>query len=233
MKSIYLLYGAIVLNASFASMLFGKEILLMDHAGEPAHLSVNSSDQFEHVIEDVSLYYKSADTGSHSPLCLNLTITDDQMVVKQQNSGRNYHAKVTAHEKKDIEFLVTRMAWDNPKKLWDYEDDMNKAGDRIMHLHPLKFLETICIHEKLCAGLKAIRERNILVWPNFSKGSVKTLKEEHKLNNVIPHIEEFASTIGVNVKLLMPLAKKERWDDFVKSVADHVQRSNDPNRYDM
>lgn len=160
-------------------------------------------------------------------------IANDKLLVKQQSVGRNYHAKVTAQEKKDIEFLVVHMAWDNPKKLWDYENEMNKAGERIMHLHPLKFLEAICTNEKLCAGLKAIRERNILVWPNFSKGSVKTLREEHKYNNVIPHIEEFANTIGVNVKFLIPLAKKEHWEDFVKSVADHVQRTNDPNRYDM
>lgn len=155
-------------------------------------------------------------------------------VVKSEQAWRDYHVKATAKDKKELEFLITKMAWEkNPKKLWDIADEMNAAGDRIMHLHPLKFLETICTDEKLCTGLKAIRERTILVWPSFAKGSVTTLKEEHALDNVIQYIEEFAEVIDVDVNLLMPLAKKEKWDAFVKCVADNVKRPNTPNRYDM
>lgn len=229
LKLISCVLGTFIINASLMS----KEIIYIDPTGEAYSLPISSSDQFEDVIEDLTLYAQSTH-GSSLPIALNVMVTEKEVVVKNHKPDRDYHVPVTPQEKKELEFLVTKMAWEkNPKRLWDLESEMNKAGDRIMHLHPLKFLEAICTDDKLCAGLKAIRTRTILVWPRFLKGSVTTLKEEHKYNNVLPFIEEFAETIGVDVKYLMPHAKKENWDEFVKVVADKVERTGDTKRYDM
>lgn len=221
------------LTALTPSILFSKELVFVDSMGEATHLSINSTDQFDDVIEDIAQYMQTNEDKS-LPLCLNLLITDKQLVVNSNEKGRDYYAPLNSKEKKDLEFIIQTIAWEkNPKKLWDMEDELNKAKARIFHLHPFKFLEGICTNEKLCTGLKAIRERTILVWPQFVKGCVTTLKTEHKLNNVHPYIEEFAVAVGVDSKYLWPSAKKENWEEFVKVVADKVKRSNEPNRYDM
>jgi len=210
-----------------------KDVYLIDCLGESYPLAINSTDNFCDVIDDLAIYMKS-DNRSTSPVSMNVLVSDTEVIINSQKSKRNYHTKVTSKEKKDIQFLITKMAWEkNPKKLWDLENEMNRAGERIINLHPFKFLETICTDEKLCVGLKAIRSRNILIWPRFVKGSVTSLKEEHAYNNVLPYVQEFAKIIGVDVNLLMPLAKNQKWEEFVKTVADKVERANNPNRYDM
>ena len=214
-------------------VVISKNVILIDQAGESYPLAINSSDSFGEVIENLSSYAR-ADEDISIPVSLNFLVTNQEVIVNSQKSKRNYHTKVTSKEKKDIEFLITKMAWEkNPKKLWDLEKEMNQAGERIINLHPFKFLEAICTDERLCAGLKAIRSRNILIWPRFVKGSVTSLKEEQSYNNVLPYVPEFAKTIGVDVNLLMPLAKAQKWEELVKTVADKVERANNPNRYNM
>lgn len=225
--------GLAVFAALTPFLVLGKEIIFIDSFGESSHLPINSNDQFEEVIDDIALHVQTLE-NKEIPLSLNLLITDKQLVVNSQSKGRDYYTPLNSKEKKDLDFIITTIAWEkNPKKLWDLENDLNKAKERIFHLHPFKFLEGICTDEKLCAGLKAIRERTILVWPQFVKGCVTTLKIEHKIDNVHPYIEEFAKVIGVDSKYLWPSAKKQNWEEFVKVVADKVKRNTDPNRYDM
>lgn len=233
MKYMHVLLGTFYLTLLSPSLLISKEVVFIDATGEPSYLSINSSDQFDEVIDDIAQYVQTIE-AKNLPIALNMLVTDKQLVVNSQKAGRDYYAKLTSKEKKDLEYIITTIAWEkNPKKLWDYENDLNKAKERIFHLHPFKFLEGICTDEKLCAGLKAIRERTILIWPQFVKGCISTLKIEHKLNNVHPHLEEFAKVIDVDSKYLWPSAKKENWEEMVKIVADKVKRGNDLNRYDM
>jgi hypothetical protein len=232
-KCFDLFLGFFFIAALTPPLLASKDLVYIDSCGESNYLNVNSSDHFDEVIQDIVAYAQTSE-DKNLPLSLNLLITDKQLVINSQNKGRNYYAPLSAKEKKDLVFIITTIAWEkNPKKLWDLEDELNKAKERIFHLHPFKFLEGICTDEKLCTGLKAIRERTILVWPQFVKGCVTTLKIEHKLDNVHPYLEEFANVIGVDSKYLWPSAKKENWEEFVKVVAEKVKRNNDPNRYDM
>jgi len=215
------------------SLVISKNIVLLNQTGENYPLTIDANDKFGDVIENLAIYAQSESEGD-LPVSFNFLVTDQEVIVNSHKSKRNYHTKVTSKEMKDVEFLVTKMAWEkNPKKLWDLEKEMNQAGNRIINLHPFKFLEAICTDEKLCAGLKAIRSRNILIWPRFVKGFVSSFKEEHAYNNVLPYVQEFAQTIGVDVNLLMPLAKNQKWEEFVKTVADKVERANNPNRYNM
>lgn len=225
--------GIFLMAALGSNSLVSKDLIFIDVNGESNYLPINSSDKFDDVMEDIATYMKNSE-GRSAPVAFNIVVNDKEVVVNSQKAGRDYHAKLTAKEQKDLEYIVTIIAWEkNPKKLWDHKSDLEKAKERIFHLHPFKFLEGICTNEKLCAGLKAIRERTILVWPEFVKGCITTLKIEHKLDNVLPYISEFAKVVGVDEKYLLPAARTENWEEFVKIVADKVERSNDPNRYDM
>lgn len=228
-KAAHLLLGMLI---GIPSIVAGREVMLIDPTGASIPLSINPNHHFEEVVDDLASYVRSVESSSE-PVILKLLVTDKALIVKSQGNKRDYHLQVNSKEKKDIDFIITTMAWESVKKLWDLESDLNKAGDRILHLHPLKFLEAICTDEKLCVGLKAIRQRNILVWPRFIKGNIKTLEEEQKTNNVVPFVEEFSKTIGVDSKYLLPLANKGKWKEFVETVVDKVPRANNPNRYDM
>ncbi len=157
-KGLKMILGFVFISLLPAPWLPGKEIIFYDSAGEPTYLSINSSDQFDEVIDDIALYVQNSES-KNTPISLNLLITDKQLVVNSQNKGRDYYAPLTSKEKKDLDFIIKTIAWEkNLIKLWDLENDLEKAKERIFHLHPFKFLEAICTDQKLCAGLKAIEK---------------------------------------------------------------------------
>lgn len=226
-----IILSTLALFCSTFSHAFEKEITLIDQAGHPICLSIDSSDRFIDVIDDLQRYYAQTDAGA-SPF--NMMVTTGDVVISPQQAGRDYYRKVTAEEKEDITYLITHMANDELWTLKNNRSKMEKIGDRIVHLHPFKFLETICTSDRLIAGAKGIYDRILLgswVWKEFVDGCVRTLREEHANKNVLPYVGEFAKKIKVDVKFLMPLAQNQKWKEFVTTVVEKVQRTTDADRY--
>ncbi len=167
---------------------------------------------------------------------LTLIVSNNEVFVssKNDNVSRNYNASVNSQEKKDITYILTKMARDNYATLWGAESSLKKAGDRIRHLHPFKFLEAIFTDEELKASAHAIRDRAIKkVWKEFVKGNASTLEQESARHNVQPYVQNFAQTVKIDPNLITPLIQAKRWEDLLNALIDHIPRGNDPNRYNM
>lgn len=237
-KALLVCFSILNLNQPCAAL--EKEVTLIDPLGHATNLAIDSSDKFFDVIENLEKYYAYSVSEESDGLTtgqsveLKMEVTNRTVMIRAQQIGRDYFRKVTSEEKKDIEYIITHMAYDDLKALWDIRTKMKQAGERIDHLHPLKFLETICTSEKTIAGVKGIYDRILLgqwVWEEFVDGCCNTLKEEHAKNNILPYLSDFAKKIKVDLKYLSPLAEKGKWSDFVKTIVQKVPRTMDADRY--
>jgi hypothetical protein len=156
-----------------------------------------------------------------------------QRMGKQANISRNYNTQVTPKEKKDIRFIVKTLSDSTLPSLWTKKKELEKAGDRIDHLHPLKFYTVIFSDEELKVSLMNIRTRS-WVWGEFFSGMSEALADEKKANNLtIPQIEDFCNNLGVDKKPIIAALNENRWTDFVDNLIAQLPRKNNPGRHDL
>lgn len=146
---------------------------------------------------------------------------------------RDYNHEVTAKEKKDLKFIIKTLSEASLASLWTQQKSLEKAGDRIDHLHPLRFLMTVFTDEELKVGLQNIRSRS-WVWDEFFEGLSDSLAtEKRKCNLTIPQIDHFASVLGLDPNLLYPSLNANRWCEFIDLLIKLLPRKNNPSHYDM
>lgn len=145
---------------------------------------------------------------------------------------RNPEAPLTATEKNDIRFIITTLANKNLISIAKHRSELEAAGDRIDHLHPLVFLTTAFTDEELKVGVRKIRGRG-WIWSDFVGGLTKCLATESSCNNLKQEqIASFARKVGIKPELLYPAYDERRWEAFLDELITHVPRTGDPGRID-
>ena len=152
---------------------------------------------------------------------------------RKQAVWRDYTVSVTKQEKKEMTYIITTLANDSLLSIGASRSSLKKAGDKIDHLHPFRFLMTIFTDEKLKAGIHAIRDRGGWTWEGFIDGITGSLKVEGGRNNLLPYVSDFAEKVKIDPSLILPSLEKGKWSDFVNLLIDKIPREIDPNRYDM
>lgn len=156
-----------------------------------------------------------------------------KMLRRLQNE-RNYYVPVTEQEKKEIRYIITTLAQNSLTSLANSKSSLKRAGERIDHIHPLRFLSTVFSNEELKVGVHAIRDRGSWIWDEFIGGLTKSLKEESVRQNMsIEFIQDFATTLKIDPSLILPQIQGGRWKEFVNTLIDTIPRANNPNRYNM
>lgn len=228
-----------IINILFA--LFYINNIYGHEANREIILSSTSEDKFVDVIEclfDTSQKspFSEADSTSQT-LCLEVAVNSNQIFVKsskQQSVQRNYLIPVTQSEKDDLVFITTTLARSSLPSLAVQKPALKRAGDRIDHLHPLRFLMTVFTDEELKANISGIRGRGGWVWDKFYDGLEGSLKEEARKNNMRDEfVVDFANTIGINASIIQPSIQGKRWKELVNTLIDSVPRSGNTARYDM
>lgn len=244
-----LLFTLLVLASS---SIYGKEVVVRAFNGNYLKLIVDQESSFASVMQQIQAILELSEQeqecylatqSSWEESCLNDQGTEfcmDFLASASVNGHlaptaipRNYSAIVTPSEKKDINYIVDTLANASLKNLWDQEDSLNRAGDRINHVHPLRFLMVVFTDEKLKVDIRNIRNRGGKVWRKFIKGLEESLLEESQRldNNMKPeYIQEFAAIVKINPALLFPSAQALRWGEFVQILIDKVPRSGDSGR---
>jgi hypothetical protein len=147
---------------------------------------------------------------------------------------RDYAAPLTDREKADIRFIVLTLANRSVLGIAKDKDAVEKAGDRIDHLHPLNFLLVVFSDDELKVGIKNIREKG-WIWSSFIEGVVMTLEVESRIGNLTDQmLQEFSKKVGVNIHDLQSFSKKGSWEKMVDYLIANVPRAQeDGNRYDF
>ena len=97
-----------------------------------------------------------------------------------------------------------------------YRSLLEEAGDRVSHIHPLRFLMCIFTDMQLKGNMKEIKKRGGMVWGDFLRGLEGSLSEEYKRSNITDQqVLNFSKIVGVDSTILLPLVHKKCWSDFV------------------
>lgn len=145
---------------------------------------------------------------------------------------RSYHNELTHTEKKDLHYLITSLANDSLISIAIHRSNLEHAGDRIEHLHPLRFLLTVFADEELKVGLRNIRSRG-WIWGDFLGGLKQSLITEASIGNIQKeHIQDFAAKLELDPQYLLPAIDRHQWDEFIEILITKVQRKGDSGRYD-
>lgn len=151
-----------------------------------------------------------------------------------QSQVRSYYAPLTPAETRDIVFIVTTLSNSSSFiNLLKHKGELERAGQRVNHVHPLKFLMAIFSDEKSKAGVRNIRSRSF-VWNEFFKGLKDSFNEESSKGNLKDdQIQDFAAHFNLSPALLTPPLKAGQWDQFVDILINSIPRGGGHSRYDM
>ncbi len=219
-----------------------REILVKTAEGETRIFEIDQRVSFEDVIHQINLkldhtiekeFFLDYSLLDASSLNYNRDLPSSYQVSYSAKQGRDYNQEVTAKEKEILTSIVLTLANKSLPKIWKEESTLKKAGDKIDHLHPLRFLMCIFTDEQLKAGIASIRTRS-LVWVRFKKELYKALSEEQARYNLRPEqVQNFAQAIGIDKKLINSAVTQGKWDDFIALLLKHVPRDGNHTRYDM
>lgn len=146
---------------------------------------------------------------------------------------RDFNADVAPQEKEDIRYIVTTLANKPTAKLLFYKTSLDAAGDRVNHVHPLRFLETIFNDEEMKVGMHNIVKKS-WVWKEFMKGLGESLSEEKGRDNLTTEqIEFFANAVELKPSLITGSLNANRWEEFVVLLIKNIPRKGDHNKYNM
>lgn len=150
-----------------------------------------------------------------------------------KEAPRDYYASTSSQEREDIAYIVRTLANTSLVKIMSHQSSLESAGDRVEHLHPLKFLMVIFTDEELKVCMHNLQGRS-WVWKDFLEGVTTSLNDEAAAGNLREeYIKDFAKKIKVDIKLINPSLKKRNWEKFVDLLIEHSPRDGDPTRYDM
>lgn len=129
--------------------------------------------------------------------------------------GHFHHLNVTQQERDKIFKLISNMGTLPWPKLLLKKNAMEKLGDDIDHVHPMRFLGVIFSnpHLKYCMGEV---EKSGLKWGRFIKGLSKKMKKNHEMGNILPHITGFAEETGVDPDQCYEYLIKKDYEGFVR-----------------
>lgn len=190
-----------------AVSLFSEELIVLNASGEALFLDVSPEQSIGEILQIV---HKSAYTDF-----------------------RNYYIPPTSSEKQDIAYIVNTMGMSSLAKIAKAKSSLKSAGNRVNHVHPLQFLLTVFLDERMKASMQALNARSWL-WDEFIDGIKKSLNEETVRDNMkIEFIQDFTLQLNIPFETIYSLAQQKKWDHLVKTLITLLPRNSDAKRYDM
>lgn len=151
---------------------------------------------------------------------------------KGTTEPRNYNAALKSSEKKDIKYIVTTLGNGSLREIVSSKSSLKKAGDRVLHVHPLRFLAYIFSDEEMKAAMANLQGRS-WVWKEYLGSTSDSLDKELSLNNLIQFIPDFSTTLNVDSVAVNGFALDRKWSSLIDYLIKTIPRKGDTGRYDM
>lgn len=124
---------------------------------------------------------------------------------------------LTVEDKKNIRFIVTSMAEKNVLQLLMEKSELERRGNLIRNVHPLRFLCFVLSDGYLRKSLKSV-EKDYLKWPYFIDDYKDKMKEMHNTGQLHPHVPGFSEYTGISEDHIENLLQQKDYDNFVRSL---------------
>lgn len=207
---------------------YADEILVRAPNGEELFVEVDPQESFGNVVSRLNACLKGSESAD--AFCLDFTASTAE---QKSQPWRDYYRENSKDDTANLSFIICTMGFKSIFKIFKERKALKSAGDKIDHLHPLRFVMGIFTDEEMKAAMHNIKGRT-LVWDEFKKGLYTSLTEETKKNNMnVEYIEDFAKRVQVDSNLIIRPLQQQKWDEFMNILLKNVPRKGDPKRYDM
>ena len=126
-----------------------------------------------------------------------------------------YQLPLLEEDKKNIQIIIKTMAEKGLVKLLLERRYLEKKGDQVNYIHPLRFIGYIFSDEKLKNCMRQIKTSRFK-WNEFIKGFSRRMDEEYTLDNLIRFIPEFVEQVHVqHPERIEDFIRKKSWEEFV------------------
>ena len=126
-----------------------------------------------------------------------------------------YQLPLLEEDKKNIQIIIKTMAEKGLVKLLLERRYLEKKGDQVNYIHPLRFIGYIFSDEKLKNCMRQIKTSRFK-WNEFIKGFSRRMDEEYTLDNLIRFIPEFVEQVHVqHPERIESFIRKKSWEEFV------------------
>lgn len=147
---------------------------------------------------------------------------------------RDYYRDLLKTEYTDLRYILTTLAKSKLTTLLRVRSKLQDTGDRIDHLHPLRFILTCFRDEELKGSFHCVHDRGGKVWGKFYDELKKNFNAEANRDNLKEeYIKDFARQLNIKASLITPALQKRQWDTFVETLLKNIPRGGEPDRYDM
>jgi hypothetical protein len=231
-----------IFTGLFIPQLKAFEVVVTPTSGESYVMDVEPTAPFLDVVEQIQnklLTSSSVNTVNSIKMENNdISISYDIgfpsiFATKGKSIGpRNYGLPVSATEKENIRYIIRSLAKYNWAQLAKEEPSLKKAGDKINHIHPFRFLQCVFTDEELKVGLFVIRNKS-LVWGQYFDGLKDSLNDESNLNNLVQFTPDFANNVGINIYSILPYAQTRQWGLLIDTLINTIPRQGNPDRYNL
>lgn len=139
---------------------------------------------------------------------------DDGEEETSSESVSFYSLPLHQWEKKVIEKIITSMAEKSLAQLLLDKKEMEKKGDQIHHVHPLRFMGHAISQTYLKSCMKQFRS-NSFKWNNFIDGYSQKMKEMAAADNLIKHLDGFCEFLGLEYEPISDYVQKGQYEALV------------------
>lgn len=145
---------------------------------------------------------------------------------------RNYYRPLSEIEIENLHYILNTLADKSLASIFTNKGPLEAAGDNIINIHPLRFLNYVFSNETLKTDFHKIRNKK-LIWKNFVSGIKNSLDEEASVYNLREeYVEDFAHSLQINKALISPSIQARNWDEFIEILIVQIPRKGNPRRYD-
>ncbi len=126
------------------------------------------------------------------------------------NTDHFYSLPISGADKNNITWIINTIAKSNLVKLGLNGNDVRKRGDKIEHVHPLRFLSYVMGEGGLRGDMKKITKSSFK-WNNFMDSFSKRLTREMNNNNLLPYVSGFAHSLNVDENTVRSIIERQDW----------------------
>lgn len=158
---------------------------------------------------------------------------DSDWEISTKAPMRNFDKSLREKDKKDIIYIVTTLGSSSLPSIAKARSSLKKAGSRVDHVHPLRFLQLVFTSEPLKAAIHNMQGRS-WVWSEFFDGLKEGLEEEANYNNLKEwQVKVFAEEVKIEFDMIYPLIQGRRWKEFINTLIEKIPRDPRAGRYNM
>ncbi len=134
---------------------------------------------------------------------------------KSEESQLFFDLPLTDEDKKNIRYIITMMAEKNVIQLLLDKKNMEKKGDQIQPVHPLRFAGFVLTDPVLKRSMKAV-SKNHWKWDGFLDGYEKRLREEKRAGTLDCYVPGLADLLEVDRSVIQRYINQENYGGLIK-----------------